>query len=278
VRIQSKQRRSRPAVWSQRSAFAAVPVLMIAIVGQRSDAFEPQLTLAVLAIGLTLALWAVLAAFIAFRAIWREGKSGFGAAAMGLMVGILLLAYPAYLATRLLLLPAIADVTTSPQLPIDFASVDWTHPPQTTLEATAQMRAYPALLPQRYAADPERVFEQALAAVAGLGWQIVRQDPPITVHLPTPEPIGGPLPQAGANGAAVADIAPQLLTVVEPGHIEAVARTGIVGFREDVAIRIGADEAGAVVDLRSASRVLQHDFGSNAARIERFFRELDRRI
>jgi uncharacterized protein (DUF1499 family) len=57
------------------------------------------------------------------------------------------------------------------------------------------------------------------------------------------------------------------------GRIEAVARTPVMGFREDVAIRIRAIERGARVDVRSASRYGSHDFGSNARRIERFLTE-----
>src|SRR5438552_2154689 len=38
------------------------------------------------------------------------------------------------------------------------------------------------------------------------------------------------------------------------GHIEAVARTPIVGFRDDVVVRIHPAEDGTRVDMRSASR------------------------
>ncbi len=54
------------------------------------------------------------------------------------------------------------------------------------------------------------------------------------------------------------------------GVIEAVARTAIMGFREDISIRVR--KAGNIVrvDLRSASRYGQRDFGTNARRIESF--------
>lgn len=59
------------------------------------------------------------------------------------------------------------------------------------------------------------------------------------------------------------------------GRIEAVARTPIMGFREDVAIRIMPDGDGARVDLRSSSRYFEHDLGTNAARIIKFAEELN---
>jgi uncharacterized protein (DUF1499 family) len=43
-----------------------------------------------------------------------------------------------------------------------------------------------------------------------------------------------------------------------------------MGFREDVVIRVRTSDKGVRLDMRSASRYGEHDFGSNAARIERF--------
>ena len=47
-----------------------------------------------------------------------------------------------------------------------------------------------------------------------------------------------------------------------------VARTPILGFRDDVVVRVRADpDGGARLDFRSTSRYGRHDFGTNAARI-----------
>ncbi|WP_295804075.1 DUF1499 domain-containing protein [uncultured Microbulbifer sp.] len=54
------------------------------------------------------------------------------------------------------------------------------------------------------------------------------------------------------------------------GRVEAVARTPILGFTSDVAVRIRAEGEGARVDVRSASRVGVGDMGENARRIRRF--------
>ena len=48
----------------------------------------------------------------------------------------------------------------------------------------------------------------------------------------------------------------------------------IVGFRDDVVIRIYGDEQSAQIDVRSASRYGQHDFGHNASRIRTILHEL----
>ena len=62
------------------------------------------------------------------------------------------------------------------------------------------------------------------------------------------------------------------------GVIEAVARTPIMGFREDIAVRIRREDDGAKIDVRSASRFGRHDFGSNAARIKSLLEDIDDRL
>ena len=59
------------------------------------------------------------------------------------------------------------------------------------------------------------------------------------------------------------------------GQIEVVARTAIMGFRDDVAIRVRPDGDGARIDMRSASRYGHHDFGTNAARIRGLLDDID---
>ena len=59
------------------------------------------------------------------------------------------------------------------------------------------------------------------------------------------------------------------------GHIEAIARSPIMGFREDVAIRIAPDGAlDSRIDIRSSSRYFESDLGSNAARVTKFIEDL----
>jgi len=59
------------------------------------------------------------------------------------------------------------------------------------------------------------------------------------------------------------------------GIIEAVARTLIMGFRDDVVVRVSPQEGGARIDVRSASRIGLSDFGTNAARIRALLSDID---
>ena len=82
-------------------------------------------------------------------------------------------------------------------------------------------------------------------------------------------PADGPVVDAGGarvgGPAAGAERQPQLPRRI--GRIEAVARTPIMGFREDVSIRVTPDGEDSRVDIRSASRYFESDLGSNAARV-----------
>jgi hypothetical protein len=54
-----------------------------------------------------------------------------------------------------------------------------------------------------------------------------------------------------------------------------VARTPIMGLREDVAIRVVPDGDGSRIDIRSSSRHFESDLGSNAARIAKLITDLN---
>ena len=64
------------------------------------------------------------------------------------------------------------------------------------------------------------------------------------------------------------------------GRIEATATTRLMRFKDDVVIRIRAqdDGSGTRLDIRSASRVGSSDFGANAKRIRGFLDELNNHL
>ncbi len=66
--------------------------------------------------------------------------------------------------------------------------------------------------------------------------------------------------------------------VAKNGYIEAVDRTWIFGFTDDVAIRVTGSAKAARIDIRSSSRFGQHDLGRNAKRIRLFLSEVKERL
>lgn len=64
----------------------------------------------------------------------------------------------------------------------------------------------------------------------------------------------------------------------EGGLLQGVAVTRLLRFRDDFVVRVRGDGDGAVVDMRSRSRIGKSDLGANAARIRAFFTDLEQAV
>ena len=87
---------------------------------------------------------------------------------------------------------------------------------------------------------------------------------------------------ADAYAAALAEARAQGWTIVSQdataGTLNATATTFWFGFKDDVAVRVRAEGAGSVIDVRSTSRVGLSDLGANAARIEAYLAGVSGRL
>jgi uncharacterized protein (DUF1499 family) len=197
---------------------------------------------------------ALLLGCIASIQIWRQGRGGAATALGGIIVGLAIFAWPALYIPTLASLPAINDVTTDPRTPPPFVAlskfrVAGANTPAYPGEAFArqQAAAYPDLRPFVVDRSAEEAFELVAAAVRRLKLKVVTEEPP-----------------RGRSG--------------RPGAIEAVDRTLIVGFYDDVAIRVDGDHQRARIDVRSASRYGAHDLGRNASRVRKILKELQTQL
>lgn len=239
---------SKTAIWSSRFAFFAFAVAALSIIIVRSNLLEIGPALTTFGAALGFAALAILLAFAAFVVIWRQGCAGLGRALLGLFLGLVLLAYPAFLGTRALRLPAISDITTDTANPPRFDALVRQRPPDRvaypgSAVAALQHAGYPDLAPLQLDAPPKTAYDAALALVTKRKWTIV-----------------------DARGPALGR---------RDAVIEAVARTPIMGFRDDIVIRFLPIGPGTRVDMRSASRVGTHDFGANASRVRSFLEDMD---
>ena len=244
---------SKLAIWSRRIAAFAFVATFLAVIIVRSDLLEIQPALATFAGALAFAVLALLVAIAAFGVIWMEGLGGIGAALTAMAVSLVLLAYPAYLGIKAKRLPWIYDITTDP---ID--------PPR--YEALAQLRARDAN-PVHYAGL--YAAEQQRQAYPDIG------------------PLGINTPARNAYNAAYAVIDKRKWRIVDArspeagrreGRIEAVARTPVMGFRDDVVVRIRPEPDGSRIDARSSSRFGTFDFGANADRVRRLMNDIEEAI
>ena len=238
--------RSQLAIWSWRFALFGLAVAVLSIIVVRTGLLEVAPALVTFGAALIFALLAVLLAFLAFVVIWRQGLLGLGRAVGGLMLGVVLLAYPGYLGYRAAKLPPVNDITTDTEHPPPFGKLASLRPPGTDTYpakfAALQDAAYPDIAPLEFDVSPRVVYRELLKLIEKRKWQVVDEMPPEGSH---------------------------------DGMIEAVARTLIMGFRDDVVIRVSAAGNGTRVDVRSASRYGFNDFGANARRVASLLEDID---
>jgi uncharacterized protein (DUF1499 family) len=242
---------SRLAIWARRCAFFSLAATVLAILIVRSGILEVEPALATFGGALVIAVLGIVLAFGAFIVIWKDGIDGAGYAFSAIAIGLALIAYPAYLGYRATKLPMINDITTDPIDPPRFDVLARLRPRGTVeyaglYAAEQQRKAYPDIEPLSVNATPKAAYDAAMAMMLKRKWRVVVDRPP---------------------GPARRD-----------GQIEAVARTPIMGFRDDVALRVRPEADGARIDVRSASRYGRHDFGTNAARIRSLLEDIDGRL
>jgi uncharacterized protein (DUF1499 family) len=240
---------SRLAIWARRIAVFSLVAALLSIVIVRAGWLEIWPALATFGGALALAVAAILLAIGAFVVIWREGCRGLGHAVGALVIGLALVGYPGYLGVQAYRLPSISDVTTDPIDPPRFEAIARLRGRDSNpiayaglYSAELQRAAYPEVEPLILTGTAQSAYDAAMAVITKRKWRVVDARPP----------------RAGRDG-----------------HIEAVARTLIMGFREDVVVRVRVAGDSTRIDVRSASRYGQHDFGANAARIRGLVDDID---
>lgn len=249
-RLPTEEPTTRAGPLSRCTAVVSVFVSLFALMLVRDPRAETGPALAALASGLVLALLAIALAIFAFVRIWREGARGLGGAVAGLVLASLVLGYPAFVGIRSLRLPAIVDVTTDIENPpafsrstAAFAARDGRYPPDPGPEARAAQRAtYLQVAPLTLDLDANAAFELARKAAVNRKWQIV---------------------EAVRPGGRVGN-----------GRIEAVTRGLVLNLPSDITVRVRPRADGARIDVRSASRIGDRDFGANADTIRSYLDEV----
>lgn len=244
------ERRSALASWSRRLALFGLTVAITGPVLARTGALSPLHGLIVVGAGLVCSGLGLVLAILAYVDIWRNGATGVMAANVAFLVALATLAWPATQVVAAFRLPAINDISTDLADPPSFArsrnALDARRgyvPPEMAQEARGSQRtAYPDLGPVMLEMSPEEAFETVEEAIAEMKWRVIDKVTP-----------------SARTGS---------------GRIDAIARTPVLGFTDDITIRLRALPNETRVDIRSTSRLGKHDLGANAARVRRFTQAL----
>ncbi|HZY68957.1 MAG TPA: DUF1499 domain-containing protein [Devosia sp.] len=237
-------RTSKWAVWARRFGALALPLAILPVLLHRAHLITSDNFLAVEAAAMGLAAVAVAMALIAFVRLWYTGDRGWGRAVMAFLFGVLCLTPAAYFSWLASTIPASSDVSTdfsdSPPL-VNFVESRFIGPEERArIEA-----AYPNARSRTYPIEAPQMFEVVGRLVEAQGWDVRATRAPI-----------GPL-GTGYYNASV---------------------TTLLGFSQEVALRVVGSAEGATVDMRSASLSTFPDFGENGQRVEAFLLELDNEV
>ncbi|MGY0575407.1 DUF1499 domain-containing protein [Bradyrhizobium sp. RDM12] len=239
------------ASWARNLAVFAVVAVVVSIIIVRFDFLEMKPALATFFGGLAIAALSILFGLAGFAAIWQNGSRGMARILLAFLIDGAILAYPAYQALLYRKLPPIHDITTDPIDPPRFDALSRLRTGDGTntavyaglYSAEQQRRFYPDIEPIELEIPVDRAYAIARQLVIKRKWTVIDER--------EPQP-------------------PRRM-----GRIEAVARTPIMGFREDISIRVVPDGDDSRVDIRSASRYFERDLGSNAARVTKFIDDLN---
>lgn len=248
---------TRPAIFSSltpRVALFAGALILTAVVLHRLLGMSTPLALNLFLVAFALAGLALLLGVVAIVDVWRRGADGSGWAVIGMLIATSVIAWPLAFVPSYVSLPRLNDTTTDLASPPRFVHLADQRRQSGVAEPSAypaakfaqlQQSAYPDLRPMFVNRPLEDAYELALDTLKRLRFQIVAETPP---------------------------------RQRQAGTIEAVDRTTVIGFYDDVVVRIDSEGGRSRIDVRSASRVGLHDLGRNATRVRRVLTELQSRI
>ena len=232
---------------------ACVAAVLLAALGYRTETLSLGAAIQSIRWAATGALVGVVVALLALVWLVRTGagrQTPMWVAVSALLLNVLVVAPPLYLFAQAKNLPLIHDISTDTSDPPRFVAIvplrsNAPNPVEyDPANVAEQQRGYPDIAPLVLVnTTPSQAFARAEHAARAMGWDIVSSAP-------------------------------------EEGRLEATDSTLLLGFKDDIVVRIrestqaSGQGQGSVVDVRSLSRVGLSDIGANAKRIRAFLREL----
>ncbi len=234
--------RSAWVSWGFRMALFSVVIAVLAVLGLRLNVMPLPIALfAGLGGGFIVGVLAILVSVVGLVITLRGSGNGTSIAFASIFLSLAVVAPIGAAIMNGSSVPPIHDISTDLSEPPVFVAVRAQRTPaHNSLDRTSpenlaelQLAAYPDIQPILLDRHPGAAFEDAVTAAQSLGWEIVS-------------------------------------VAVEEGRIEATDTTTLMGFKDDIVIRVRDENGAALVDVRSASRVGESDLGANAARIRDF--------
>ena len=237
-------RTSKWAIWARRFGSLALPLAIIPVFMHRERLISSTDFHLIELIAMGVAALALFLALGAFARLWVTGDEGWGKASLGLFFGLICLLPLGLVVLLALSYPPVGDVTTDferpPGLISQVATAPWTAGERAAIEA-----AFPNARTRTYPIEAPQIYALAAQLAEQKGWELrARREPQ---------------------------------TPLAEGQINAVATT-LLGWRNEVVIRVSGGPQGSSVAMRSTALHNLHDLGENGRTIEDFLAALDHQI
>jgi hypothetical protein len=236
-------RTSKWAIWARRLGAFALPLAVIPVFLHRERLISSADFHVIELVAGGFALLSLFLAIGAFARLWVTGDQGWVRATFGLLFSLVCLLPMAFVAWLALHYPAVSDVSTDyadpPRLSSSIGAV------LTPEQRTEIQAVFPNARTRSYPIEAQQMFQIIEQQVLANGWE------PRARRAPT--------------------------TPLDAGQIDAIATT-LLGWRDEVAIRVRGIPTGSTVDMRSNATHDWRDLGENGRRIESFLLALDQRI
>jgi hypothetical protein len=237
-------RTSLPALWSRRLGSLALPVAILPVFMHRERGITSSEFITIEMVALGLAGLAVLLAIVGFVRLWFTGDRGWGKAVAGLFFGLICLAPFGFYGYQAWRYPVLGDASTDFGRPLVLVGTQ--APPALNAEAQQSFATlYPNAETRTYPIEATEMHQIVGRLMEENGWEVLADTAP-----------------ADALGT---------------GEINAIAMT-LLGFRDEVALRIAGQTTGSSVAMRSVPFARTVDFGENGHRIEAFLTALDQQV
>ncbi|MGJ8527012.1 DUF1499 domain-containing protein [Maritalea sp.] len=223
------------AIWAARIKRPVLPLVVLSIGLHYLGIISSPVFFTVIMLAITLSLVALLLGLVAYIRIWYNGDAGWRTASGAVLMGIPALVLLGVVMFYGAKFPQTMDVATDMSLPLWEDRVA----PSSTPDSLDK-GLFPNAATRQLQLPGEFADELIGQATRDFGWKEVASE-------------------QGAAGETYQFFEAKTL----------------LGFVDDITLRVRRSDSAVVVDVRSASRFGQHDLGRNSTRIEEFLLRLD---
>jgi Protein of unknown function (DUF1499) len=232
-------------------AIFALIMAAIAILSHRIGALGTQDFLLVMITAFIITTVAFILSILGIYALWVSAAIGGRRSARALALTLPVMLGASFIGYMGLTSAPLSDISTDTLDPPHFVSrssitkgENINEPPR--LDRNIQADYYPNLTGRRYALPSDTITTQVLKQFEYYGWKPILDS---------------------VRNQAVGD-----------WIVEANVTTPFFRFADTLAVRVTDEGNATYLDMRSAANFGSYDFGSNARRIEKFFKDLDARL